>query len=136
MEGTNRSKGLTVMYIANIVVSGPIGIAHLIAPDAMIAFLGLPGEDPVSFGIAYGALPLAFGLAGFLGLRWPVRIAPVLLLQALYKSLFLIGAVVPLALSGGVPGFAVPLLVVFVLFIVGDLIVIPFPRLLSSVPDT
>lgn len=136
MEGTIRSNWLKAMYIANIVIAGPIGIAYLLAPETTSAIMGLPGGDPVSAGISYGAVPLAFGLAGVLGLRWPVRIAPVLILQALYKTLFLIGTVVPLALSGQVPGHAVTLVVLFVLFIVGDLIAIPFPSLLSAVPET
>ena len=60
--------------------------------------------------------------------------APVLLIQVLYKSLFLLGVILPQALRGSVPGFAIPLIVLFTLFILGDVIAIPFSDLFARVP--
>lgn len=131
---TVRMGWLRAMYLANVVVSFPIGLAVLAAPETMHGVLGIPAGDPVHYGIASGAVPLAFGLAGLLGLRYPLRLAPVLGLQLLYKTLFLVGGVLPMALAGTVPGYATPVIVIFVLFAVGDGIAVPFRHLFSGVP--
>lgn len=124
------------MYLANVLISGPIGLATLVAPASMRMLLGVPVGDPVHFSIAAGAVPLAFGIAGGIGLRFPLRMAPVLLIQVFYKSLFLLGVVLPQALQGGVPDYAVPLALLFALFILGDVIAIPFPYIFSKKSET
>lgn len=95
------------MYVANIVVAAPLGFATLLVPGVVRTLMGVPPGDPVFFGMAGGAVPLAFGLAGAAGLRTPLRLSPVLALQALYKSLFLAAVIVPLAATGQMPGHAV-----------------------------
>lgn len=102
----------------------------------MRALMGIPAGDPVHYGIAAGALLLAFGIAGGIGLRLPLRMAPVLLIQVLYKSLFLVGLVLPLAVRGPIPSYSVPVVVLFALFVVGDLIAVPFPHLFSKSVET
>lgn len=132
MKEQTRVNWLRGMYLANVLISGPIGLANLMAPATMRALMGIPPGDPVHYGIAAGALPLAFGIAGGIGLRSPLRMAPVLLLQVLYKTLFLIGLVLPLAVKGPIPGYSVPLIVLFALYIAGDLVAIPFSSLFSE----
>lgn len=56
--------GLKAMYVANIIISLPLGLAVLGAPETMRGILGIPAGDPIHFGIASGATPLAFGIAG------------------------------------------------------------------------
>lgn len=131
-EATARYNWLKAMYILNIIVALPLGLAVLLAPEVVRGVMGVPAGNAVFYGMAAGAVPLAFGLAGVLGLRAPVKISPVLGLQALYKSMFLIGVILPIIAVGQLPGFAVPLSLLFVLFIVGDLIAIPFSYLLSQ----
>ena len=126
MNESVRLNWLKGMYLANVFISGPIGLATLTVPTRMRALMGIPAGDPVHYGIAAGALPLAFGIAGGIGLRLPLRMAPVLLIQVFYKSLFLIGLMLPLAVRGAIPSYSVPLIVLFALFVVGDLIAIPF----------
>lgn len=128
---TIRTGWLKTMYVANLLVSLPLGTAVLIAPDTMRSVLGIPVGDPVHYGIAAGALPLAFGLAGIGGLRFPVRFSPVLGVQFLYKTLFLIGGILPMVFTGTVPGYATPVIVIFLLFILGNAIAIPFRYLFS-----
>lgn len=119
------------MYLANIVVAAPLGAATLVAPGTVRTLMGIPSGDPVFYGLAAGAVPLAFGVAGVAGLRAPLRLSPVLALQALYKSLFLLAVIVPLAVNGQMPGHAVPLNVIFVFFIIGDVVAVPFRYLFS-----
>lgn len=130
VEGTIRVNWLKAMYIANIIISLPIGLAVVVAPETMRGILSVPTGDPIHYGIASGAVPLAFGIAGVLGLRLPLRLSPVLGLQILYKSIFLVGVVLPLTLRGEVPDYAVPVIGIFLFFIIGNTIALPFRYLL------
>lgn len=136
MQERVRTNWLKGMYLANVLISGPIGLASLVAPASIRALMGIPAGDPVHFGIAAGAIPLAFGIAGGIGLRFPLRMAPVLLLQVLYKSLFLLGIVLPQAIRGRIPDYAVPLALLFTLFILGNVIAIPFRHVFSKASET
>lgn len=117
------------MYGANVLISGPIGAGALLAPETFRSLMGLPPQDPIHFGIASGAVPLAFGLVGLWGLLAPLRVAPVLLLQVCYKVLFLLAVALPLALAGQFPSYALPMLGIFGFFVAGNLIALPFSYL-------
>ena len=123
------------MYAANVLVSGPIGLGALLAPALTRGLLGVPAGDPINFGVATGAVPLAFAIAGVAGLRAPLRLSPVLGLQVVYKGLFLLGVAVPLALTGGVPSYGLPLVGIFAFFVLGNLIAIPIPYVVGSAGD-
>lgn len=123
---------LKVMYGANLVVSLPLGASVLVAPQAMRGLLRVPAGDPVSYLITSGAIPLAFGLAGAAGLRAPIRFSPVLAVQLVYKVLFLVAGAVPMMLSGSIPGYAIPILVISLFFAVGNGIALPYRYLLSG----
>lgn len=127
-----RWNWLKTMYVANVLISGPIGLGTLVAPEFVRGLFGIPAGDPVSFGIATGAVPLAFGIAGVAGLWAPLRLSPVLGLQVVYKSLFLLGVLVPLALMDGIPEYALPIVGIFVFFVVGNLVAIPWDYLRSG----
>lgn len=92
------------------------------------------GQDPVVFGIA-GSVYAGFGLVSILGLKSPLKFAPVLLLQLCYKLLWLIGVILPLLVSGRFPLYATALLLIFVTYIIGDLIAIPFSYVFSKRTD-
>ena len=64
-------------------------------------------------------------------MRAPLKFSPVLLLQLSYKVLWLIGVIIPLLLAGAFPTYAVLFVVIFVTYIVGDLIAIPFPYIFA-----
>ena len=125
-----RYKWLKVMYLANLIVSGLVGLGIIFAPEATMNFFETPGMDPALFGYS-GAVPLGFAICAALGLRSPLRMSPVLLLQVVYKAAYLLGVLLPLAVVGEFPESAIPEVVIFTLFIVGDLVAIPFRYLLA-----
>ena len=73
-----------------------------------------------SFWAAYATLMI-------LGLWNPLKMVPLLLLQLLYKSVWLIAVALPLAKAGPLDGTAAGLVRIFVAAVVVDLVVIPWP---------
>lgn len=126
---------LRVMYVLTIAIAGPFGVGNLVAPEWMRSTFSLPAQDPVVFSIA-SSVYLAFAVVAALGLRAPLVFAPVLLLQLLYKSIWLVGGFLPLLASGAFPDSAWLNLVIFVGFIGGDLWALPFDRLLGRAGAT
>jgi hypothetical protein len=113
------------MYVYTIVIAGLMGLAEIVAPARMQSALGMPEQDPTVFGLA-ASMFLAFGLVAILGLRAPLKYCPILLAELLYKLVWLCGVVLPLALRGQFPTSAAVQVVIFVTFIIGNLIAIPF----------
>lgn len=116
---------LKFMYFYTIVGAGLFGLGILIKPDMIKAVFRWPAEEPISLGIV-GSVYAAFGFLSLLGLRDPLKFAPILLLQLSYKAVWFIGVVAPLLISGRFPGYALFTVVIFTTYIVGDLIAIPF----------
>ncbi len=116
---------LRFMYIYTIIEAGGFGLAMLFIPEVIQSVFGFPAQDPVVFGITASAYT-AFGLISILGLKSPLKYAPVLLLQLSYKAIWLVGVILPLLFSGRFPLYAITLLIIFATYIVGDLIAIPF----------
>ncbi|MGD0803216.1 MAG: hypothetical protein ABSA11_03990 [Candidatus Bathyarchaeia archaeon] len=106
-------------------------MALLIAPNTALALLGIPTEEPIMAGIAYSAW-LAFGILSIFGLRSPLKFVPVLLLQFTYKVVWFIGVIAPIVVSGALPSFGITMSAIFVTFVIGDIIVIPWRYLLSK----
>lgn len=126
--GIVRYGWLKAMYIWTVLGAGGFGLAILFLPGMTRAAMGYPVQDPLLFGIA-GCVYVAFGLLAVLGYRSPVRFAPVLLLQLIYKSIWFIAVLLPAAIAGAVPPYGWVLAGIFATYIVGDLIAIPFPLL-------
>jgi len=122
---------LRFMYAYTIVGAGVIGLALLIVPNTMMSLLGIPTEEPIIAGMAYSVW-LAFGILSIFGLRSPLKFVPVLLLQFTYKVVWFIAVIAPKAVSGDLPSFAITMSAIFVTFVIGDIIVIPWRYLLSK----
>ena len=122
---------LRFMYAYTIVGAGVIGLALLIVPNTMMSLLGIPTEEPIIAGMAYSVW-LAFGILSIFGLRSPLKFVPVLLLQFTYKVVWFIAVIAPKAVSGDLPSFAITMSGIFVTFVIGDIIVIPWRYLLSK----
>ena len=121
---------LKFMYIVTIVIAGGYGLGIIFAPDQM-KLIFHTSCDPVPYGIL-GSFFLAFGLVAVLGLRAPLKFAPVLLLQLTYKLIWFFGVITPLLVTGKFSNKYIPMVVLFALVVIGDLIAIPFREMFSK----
>ncbi len=122
---------LKAMYIYTLVGAGGFGLGILFFPDLVQSALRFPPQDPFILGV-YGSVLLASGLMAIPALRFPVKFAPLLLIQLVYKPIWLAVVVIPTALKGQIPFYVVFISVIFVTFIIGNLIAIPFSYLFSK----
>jgi hypothetical protein len=122
---------LKAMYIYTLVGAGGFGLGMILLPDQLQSAFRFPPQDPVMLG-ACGSVFLALGLVSLLGLRSPLKFVPILLVELLYKPIWLVACALPLFLRGEFPFYVVFISFVFITFIIGDLIAIPFPYLLSK----
>jgi len=122
------------MYIYTIILAGLFGLGIIVIPEKIKTSFTWPVEEPIAFGIV-GSVYLAFGLLSILGLRSPLKFVPVLLLQLFYKSIWFIGVFLPLLFTAHFPSYAVPTVVIFATFIIGDLIAIPFSHVFTKESD-
>jgi hypothetical protein len=116
---------LKLMYIYTIIGAGGVGLGIVIMPDVMRSIFSWPSQDPIVLGVV-GSVYIAFGLLSILGLRSPLKFAPVLLLQLSYKVVWFIGVLLPILFSGKFQTYAIMYVVIFATYIIGDLIAIPF----------
>lgn len=120
-----RWRWLRFMYVYTIIVGIAVGLAEILAPARMQSIFAMPAQDPAVFGLS-GSVFLAFGLVAILGVRAPLKYCPLLLTELVYKLIWLCGVVLPLAFRGEFPVSSSVQVVVFVTFIAGDLVAIPF----------
>jgi hypothetical protein len=125
---------LKFMYIYTVVGAGGHGLGVILMPDVMRSIFGVPISDPITYGIT-GSVYLAFALISILGLRSPLKFTPVLLLQLTYKSVWLIGVIIPLLITGQYSIYTFLITVAFVSYIIGDLIAIPFSYVFAKQSD-
>ncbi len=127
MPGKNKINfgRIKFMYLYTIIGAGGFGLGIVLIPDAMTSFFRWPGQDPIAFGVM-GSVWLGFGVVSLFGLRSPLKFSPILLLQLVYKLIWLIGIILPLIFSGKFPLYAILHLVIFSTYIIGDLVSIPF----------
>jgi hypothetical protein len=124
-------KWLKIMYWYTIIGAGGFGLAIVLYPEAVRSLFRWPTQDPIVYGVT-GSVWLAFAVLSLFGLRSPLKFAPILVLQLCYKSIWLIGVVLPLLLSRTFPLYAILHAVIFISYIIGDLIAIPFRSVFSN----
>ena len=122
---------LKLMYWYTIVGAGGFGLGIILIPNVMRSIFGWPSQDPIVFGVS-GSVYLSFAILSILGLRTPLKFAPVLLLQLSYKVIWFIGVIIPMLAAGKFPTYAILHVVIFASYIIGDLIAIPFSYLFSK----
>ena len=109
---------LRLIYFGNFVVVGLSAWPGLINPEGP--------WDPIR-GVAFCFWASLSALSG-LGLRYPLKMLPLLLLQLLYKSLWLIAVWLPLTSAGQATG----LTRVMVIGAIADLVIIPWPHVFAT----
>ena len=122
---------LKIMYILTIVLAGGIGLMMLISPSFTMELFSQPAQDLYVYGVA-AAVWTAFGLLAILGLRDPIRYMPLLLLQFIYKIIWLFAVFLPNVVVDGVRFDTITVLLVFLLFIIGDFLTLPFKELFKG----
>ena len=135
MSGTKRNRVvlLRLMYAPTIVIAGSLGIGMLAASDVTLWVFGVDCP-PILSGLI-GSIFLAFALMSVLGLRDPMKFAPLLFMQLLYKSAWLCFVALPLLITGRISADVIPVIAVFVAAVIGDLIAIPFGDILKNTPE-
>jgi hypothetical protein len=113
------------MYIYNIVATTGAGLLFLAFPRLLESLFKFPAHQSAVRAI-YGSVLLAFALVCLLGLRAPLKVAPVLLMQAAYKVIWIAVAALPLFLKGQFPFYVVGMVCIYATYIIGDLIAVPF----------
>jgi len=122
------------MYIFTIIHAGGSGLGIILIPSVIRSIFGWPSQDPIVFGIC-GSVWVAFGLLSILGLRSPLKFSPVLLLQLTYKVVWFIGVILPVLIVGKFPAHATAYVLFFAVYIIGDLIAIPFSYVFAKQAD-
>lgn len=128
---TPRYAWMKIMYVSTILIAGGFGIAILFVPDVVGNLFGWPNQDPIVLGVA-GSVYFSFACLSVLGLKSPLKFSPVLLLQLIYKVAWFACVIIPLLVRGELPNYAMLYIVIFILFIAGDLMAIPFSYLLGK----
>jgi hypothetical protein len=113
------------MYVLTVVVAGGLGLMMVVSPSIVNSLMGVPTDVPIVYGVA-GSVFLAFSLLLVLGLRSPLKSVPVLLEQLMYKVVWMVGAVLPALLNDNFPTWAESMVLIFLVFIIGDIVSIPF----------
>ncbi len=126
-----RHGWLKFMYIYTIIGAGGAGLGMILLPSRMISLFRMPAQDPIMFGIS-GSVFLALAFLSIFGLRSPLKFAPLLLVELFYKSIWLIGIILPLWLAGPLPWYGIIFVIIFASFIIGDSIAIPFAYVFSK----
>jgi hypothetical protein len=126
---------LKFMYWYTIIGAGGFGLGIIAIPSTMRSIFGWPSQDPIVFGIT-GSVYVAFGILSILGLRSPLKFVPILLLQLCYKSIWFIGIILPILVSGNFPAYGLLTVIIFATYIIGDLIAIPFSYVFAKQTDS
>lgn len=86
---------LKIVYIANIIVAGYIGITSLFFPKLSSATIFQNSYQSTDIIRLVGCLWLAIAILSLFGLWRPLTFSPVLLLQLIYKSSWLLVVAIP-----------------------------------------
>jgi len=125
---------LKFMYIYTIVIAGGVGLGMIFVPDLIRFVFSMPNQDPIILGMT-GSLILSFAILSIFGLRDPLKFIPILMLQLSYKTIWLIGVILPRLVSGKLPMYTISIIILFVTYVIGDLIAIPFSYVFAKRSD-
>lgn len=124
---------LLLLFSFNIIVLVPIGLLTLLGGERG-GQLACQGKFPESEGFRtiLGSLWTAILLGSILGLFYPVTMSPMLLIQVIYKTLWLIVFVLPRMQKGRIREVPWGIAIVFLVIVVSYPWVIPWGQLFGT----
>ena len=124
---------LSFPYIFNIIVLIPVGLLTLLGGERG-GQLACQRKFPESEGFRtiLGSLWTAILVGSMLGLFFPVQMSPLLLIQAIYKSLWLLVFVMPRLLKGQISQLPSGIVLVFLVIVLSYPWVIPWGQLFGT----
>ena len=126
-----RLSWIKILYFYTLLGAGGFGLLILIAPQFYLQLFAIPAIDPFFLG-AIGSVFLAFGVIAAIGLRSPLSFAPIFLVQMAYKVAWFAFVFFPHLLQGSIPLYAWIMAVIFLSYIILDIIAIPFQCIFST----
>lgn len=124
-------KCLSILYKLNAYTLISTGAAMILLPDTFRSILGIPKQDPYFFGVI-SCVWFSFGLLSSLGIKSPLKFIPILMMQLCYKMIWLIFIALPTFFRGFHPFYSVLLIICMLLYVVFDIIAIPFKHILAE----
>lgn len=123
--------GLRVMLGIAVLGAGAVGATTLLLPHmaGRFIFFGATTVDP--YLRILGALWLSLGLVAGLGILQPINFIPVLLIQLIYKSVWLVVVAYPAIIKGNRETGLLFLCGLFTIWVAALCFVIPFSRLFA-----
>jgi len=119
---TVRLYVMRALYLVNVVLVGSNIWPQLINPSKPLPLLE---GVALSFYAALSTLSL-------LGLRYPLKMVPLLFVQLFYKSVWLLAVAIPLSSAGTLTPELAGAVKPFVIGVVIDLLVIPWPYVVAN----
>ncbi len=86
---------LKIIYIANVIVAGSIGIRSVVSPKSAAAAVFQNVYQPSEVMRLVGCLWLSIAVLSALGMWRPVAFSPILLVQLIYKGTWLMVVALP-----------------------------------------
>ena len=126
-----RWKWLKFMYAFTIILPGITGLTVIFMPEFYLKTFGWPPQDQYLLGIT-GSMWLSFAILSCFALGNPLRFLPVLMFQLSYKVIWLSCVVTPLWLNKGLSILEILFAFTMLLYVIGDLIAIPFAYLFKK----
>lgn len=119
---------LRVMYLFNICTLLPFGLFMIVLPQLFIDLFAWPQQDPYIFGVA-ASVWVIFGFLSIFGYSDPEKYIPILLMQLFYQVVWIFGVFTVNAIINPPLSFwSIVLVVLMIIYSVGDLLVIPFRK--------
>lgn len=119
---TARLYLLRALYLLNFGLVGFSVWPHLIGPSEPM---------PLMEGVAF-SFYAALSTLSLLGLRYPLKMVPLLFVQLFYKSAWLLAVAIPLSARGPLPADVAGAVKPFVLGAVLDIVVIPWSYVVAN----
>lgn len=123
--------GMKIMYVIAMAGAGMVGVMVLLAPALAQRYIFAGSTTVTPYLRILGALWLALGVVAAFGLSAPLAFSPVLLIQLIYKSVWLTVVAYPALMTGNREPGLVLMAALFTIWVIALTIVTPFDHLMS-----